>query len=40
MKKITADEPAGAVLVGMGNMGGLGAKLVELWEQTGKPYGL
>ncbi len=40
MKKITADEPAGGVLVGMGNMGGLGAKLVVLWEEEGKPYGL
>ncbi len=40
MDRITADEPAGAVLVGLGNMGGLGAKLVELWEEKGIPYGL
>ncbi len=40
MDKVTADEPAGGVLIGMGNMGGLGAKLVELWNKEGKPYGL
>jgi poly-gamma-glutamate synthase PgsB/CapB len=40
MDRITADEPAGAVLVGLGNMGGLGAELVELWEQQGRPYEL
>ncbi|MDH7513052.1 MAG: poly-gamma-glutamate synthase PgsB [Clostridiales bacterium] len=40
MERITADEPAGAVLIGMGNMGGLGVELVKLWEEKGKPYGL
>jgi poly-gamma-glutamate synthase PgsB/CapB len=31
-------EADGAVLVGMGNMGGLGAALVEHWEKIGRPY--
>lgn len=31
-------EADGAVLIGMGNMGGLGAALVEHWEKIGRPY--
>jgi poly-gamma-glutamate synthase PgsB/CapB len=33
-----SQEADGAMLVGMGNMGGLGAALVEHWEKIGRPY--
>ncbi len=39
MEKILAREKEEAILFGMGNMGGLGKKLVEYWEKIGKPYG-
>ncbi len=38
MEEIAGKVNAEAVLIGMGNMGGLGKKLVEYWEDTGKPY--
>lgn len=34
----TVKAEAEVVLVGMGNMGGAGKKLVEYWEDRGKPY--
>jgi len=40
MARIVADEPSGAILFGLGNMGGLGARLVELWEEKGDPYAI
>lgn len=38
MAAIVRDHPAGAVLVGLGNMGGLGRLLVEHWETIGRPH--
>lgn len=38
MEKITKTVSGDAVLVGMGNMGGVGEELVEYWENTGRPY--
>jgi len=38
MEKITRAVSEDAVLVGMGNMGGVGKELVEYWENTGRPY--
>jgi len=38
MAEIAEKVKAEAVLIGMGNMGGLGKELVEYWENTGKPY--
>ena len=38
MEKITRTVSEDAVLVGMGNMGGVGKELVEYWENTGRPY--
>lgn len=40
MEKISRAVKGEAVLVGMGNMGGIGKKLVEYWEMTGEPYDL
>ncbi|MGQ9671611.1 MAG: poly-gamma-glutamate synthase PgsB [Candidatus Aminicenantales bacterium] len=39
MEKVVLEESAGGLLIGMGNMGGLGAELVQLWEKKGVPYG-
>ena len=36
--RITALEKGEAVVLGMGNMGGMGRKLVEYWERTGIGY--
>ena len=36
--QMAAGEKAEAVVFGMGNMGGLGRRLVEYWERTGIPY--
>jgi len=33
--RVTAVEPEGALVVGMGNMGGLGRGLVEFWDKEG-----
>jgi poly-gamma-glutamate synthase PgsB/CapB len=38
MNLIAAGESESGVLVGMGNVGGLGAALIELWEEVGRPY--
>ncbi len=38
MDFIAAGASESGVLVGMGNVGGLGAALVELWEEVGRPY--
>jgi poly-gamma-glutamate synthase PgsB/CapB len=40
MEKIVKDYPEGGVLVGLGNMGGLGEELVEHWEKIGRPHAL
>ncbi len=39
MDKVVEGVSSGAILVGLGNMGGLGAALVEHWEKIGRPYG-
>lgn len=31
-------EPEGGVVLGLGNMGGMGEALVSYWEQIGRPY--
>jgi poly-gamma-glutamate synthase PgsB/CapB len=36
MDKLPGQEKRGGLLVGMGNFGGLGRSLVELWEQKGE----
>ena len=38
MDSLQEMEPEGAVVLGMGNMGGRGAALVRYWEQIGRPY--
>ncbi len=38
MEEIAEKVNAEAVLIGMGNMGGLGKELVEYWEDIGTPY--
>ncbi|MBA7703298.1 hypothetical protein ES703_112080 [subsurface metagenome] len=38
MEEIYDTVKGEAVLVGMGNMGGLGKELVEYWENIGKSY--
>jgi poly-gamma-glutamate synthase PgsB/CapB len=38
MIRLAATDCGGAVLVGMGNMVGLGAALVEYWERIGRPH--
>jgi gamma-polyglutamate synthase len=38
MQEVVADIRCGAVLVGMGNMGGLGEALVANWEKIGRPH--
>lgn len=38
IEKIARTVSGDAVLVGMGNMGGVGKELVEYWENTGRPY--
>jgi len=38
MEEIAEKVNAEAVLIGMGNMGGVGKQLVEYWENIGKPY--
>jgi poly-gamma-glutamate synthase PgsB/CapB len=40
MGRLAAEGREGAVLVGMGNMVGLGADLVEHWERIGRPHAL
>jgi poly-gamma-glutamate synthase PgsB/CapB len=38
MRRVVQAEDGGAVLVGMGNMDGLGAELVDSWARLGKRY--
>ncbi len=38
MEEISGEMNEEAVLVGMGNMGGLGKELVSYWEEIGKPH--
>ena len=38
LEEISEIITAEAVLIGMGNMGGAGKRLVEYWEKEGKPY--
>lgn len=40
IEQILKEEKGEAVLVGMGNMGGMGKELVFYWENIGKPYDL
>jgi len=40
MDEIVRGHPRGAMLVGLGNMGGLGALFVEHWEKTGRAHAL
>jgi len=40
MEKILALENEGAVVIGIGNIGGLGTKLVHYWKSTGTQYEL
>ncbi len=40
MAAIIRTHREGAVLVGLGNMGGLGRSLVEYWEKIGRPHAL
>jgi poly-gamma-glutamate synthase PgsB/CapB len=39
MKRLIPEDGREAVVIGMGNMGGLGRALVEHWEKIGNPYG-
>ena len=38
MEKISAIEKEDTVLIGLGNIGGVGKELVNYWEKIGKPY--
>jgi hypothetical protein len=38
MARIVSAEGGGGVLVGFGNIGGLGMDLIEHWEEVGRPY--
>ena len=40
MKRLRAEISGQAVLIGMGNMGGMGRRFVGLWEKTGEAYGV
>jgi gamma-polyglutamate synthase len=40
MERIAAAEGTGAVLIGLGNIGGLGEALVEHWQKIGRPHAL
>jgi len=40
MDRLAAEECRGGVLIGMGNMVGLGAALVGHWERIGRPHAL
>lgn len=40
MNKIVSREGAVPVLIGLGNIGGTGAALVEYWEKIGRPHAL
>lgn len=38
MEKVAGEIDGDAVLVGIGNMGGLGADIVHYWKKIGRPY--
>jgi len=38
MEKIAGRESLAPVLIGLGNIGGTGAALVEYWEKIGRPH--
>ncbi len=38
MNKLLGEETGGGLLVGVGNIGGLGRSLVELWERIGEAF--
>jgi hypothetical protein len=40
MEKLASREAAGPVLIGLGNIGGLGEALVEHWQRIGRPHAL
>jgi poly-gamma-glutamate synthase PgsB/CapB len=40
MEKIAAMERAAPVLIGLGNIGGIGGALVEYWQKIGRPHAL
>jgi poly-gamma-glutamate synthase PgsB/CapB len=40
MEKIAAKECAAPVLIGLGNIGGIGGALVEHWQKIGRPHAL
>ena len=40
MGKIAAAEAASSLLIGLGNIGGLGEALVEHWQRIGRPHAL
>lgn len=40
IEQVLKEEKEEAVLVGMGNMGGIGKRLVYYWEKIGRPYDL
>ena len=39
MRSLASHVQNRAVIFGFGNIGGIGARLVEYWNQTGEPYG-
>lgn len=39
MRSIGSQLQAGAVIFGFGNIGGIGVRIVEHWNQEGEPYG-
>jgi poly-gamma-glutamate synthase PgsB/CapB len=40
MSFLTAQSPVPGIILGMGNMGGDGRRLLELWEKEGTPHGV
>jgi len=40
MEKIASAEDGEGVLVGLGNIGGIGETLIGYWQKIGRPYAL
>ena len=40
LERLASAAGASSVVIGMGNIGGLGAEIVAHWERTGIPHGL
>jgi hypothetical protein len=38
MEKIAGMEGPAPVLIGLGNIGGIGTALVEYWQKIGRPH--